>query len=163
MSAQSGSLLIVDDEPDLRELLALTLANIAAAVHTASNGKEALEIIKTGTIDVVLSDINMPEMNGLELLAQVRDLGLDIPFIFVTGYADSTKCVQALRLGATDFLEKPFKKNQVVEIISNAMALSKAMRDVESVSEKLGASTDLVKAKESVQAAKRVMRQGTKQ
>lgn len=120
------NLLIVDDEPDLRDVLAYVLADSVKTVQMASNGKEALPIIKTGKIDVVLSDINMPEMNGLELLAEVRRQGLDTPFVFLTAYGDAEKRAEAQRLGASDFLEKPFKKPHVIAAMQKAFDQSKA-------------------------------------
>lgn len=131
MPLQSGNLLIVDDEPSILKILTLILSKSVTHIQTASNGKEALEILNSGTIYAVLSDINMPVMNGLELLFHVRDRGMDIPFVFLTAYADKEKSVEALRLGATDFLEKPFEPETVIEVIRKVLELAAAMKEVE--------------------------------
>lgn len=139
----SGTLLIVDDEADLRTILAEILKGSAREVHVAADGKEALGRIRTGSIDVVLSDINMPAMSGLELLAQVRAQGIEMPFVFLTGYGDKEKAIEALRLGATDFLEKPFDPARVINVIGKAMQLSHAMKEVEVETESLYATANL--------------------
>jgi YesN/AraC family two-component response regulator len=143
MAHLKGRLLIVDDEDGIRNILSEILREFASSVQTASNGKEALSLIKAGSVDVVLSDINMPVMSGLELLAQVRSMGMDTPFVFLTGYGDKEKAIEALRLGATDFLEKPFNPDVVIDVIGKAFELSQAMREVEEKTEKLFASLDV--------------------
>jgi FixJ family two-component response regulator len=76
-------------------------------------------------------------MSGLELLAHVRSMGMDTPFVFLTGHADKEKSIEALRLGATDFLEKPCDPPVVIEVIRKAMELSRAMLEVEKETEML--------------------------
>lgn len=143
MALLKGRLLIVDDEDGIRNILSEILRESASSIQTASNGKEALSLIKAGLVDVVLSDINMPVTSGLELLAQVRSIGMETPFVFLTGYGDKEKAIEALRLGATDFLEKPFNPDFVIEVIRKAFELSQAMREVEEKTEKLFASLDV--------------------
>ena len=138
-----GHLLIVDDEEDIQEILSEMLSKSAAIIRTASNGHEALSIIKSGAVDAVLSDINMPDMNGLELLFQIRNLHMDVPFVFLTGYADKVKSVEALRLGATDFLEKPFEQETVIEVMRKALELGIAIKDVAAETETLYMSQNI--------------------
>jgi CheY-like chemotaxis protein len=143
MNSAKGSLLIVEDEARIREILSEILAEYSTQVQVASNGKEALGLIKAGTVDVILSDINMPVMNGLELLAQVRSMGMETPFVFLTAYSDKEKLTEALRLGATDFLDKPFNPPTVIEVIRKAFELSQAMKEVEQKTEELYASVNV--------------------
>ncbi len=126
-----GRLLIVDDEPGLRTILEEVLRNTVSQVETASDGKDALQKIRAGSVDVVISDINMPVMDGIELLANVRDLQIECPFIFLTGYGDKEKAVEALRLGATDFLDKPFDPDEIIAVVRKAMELALAMKEAE--------------------------------
>lgn len=91
MSKSPGTLLIVEDEEGLKKVLRDLLKKTCPRIEVASNGKEALEVIQKGEIDVVVSDLNMPIMNGLELLKNVREAGLEIPFIVLTGYGDKEK------------------------------------------------------------------------
>lgn len=137
------SLLIVDDEADLRDALAEFLGPMIGKIQVARDGIEALALIHSGEIGVVLSDINMPKMSGLELLAKMRFLGLETPFIFLSAHVDMNKAVEALRLGATDFLEKPFDPDVVLDVVSKAMELSRALKEVEAETEKLYAAANI--------------------
>jgi DNA-binding NtrC family response regulator len=143
MDLAKGSLLIVEDEPGIRQILSQILAKYSSNVQTASNGKEALGLIKAGNVDVILSDISMPIMNGLELLAEVRNMGMELPFVFLTAYGDKEKLIEALRLGATDFLEKPFDPPVVIDVIQKAFELSEAMKEVEQKTEELCSSLNV--------------------
>lgn len=130
MSKSPGTLLIVEDEEGLKKVLRDLLKKTCPRIEVASNGKEALEVIQKGEIDVVVSDLNMPIMNGLELLKNVREAGLEIPFIVLTGYGDKEKAIQALRLGATDFLDKPFDSAEFIQVVKKAAELTQAIREV---------------------------------
>ena len=126
-----GQLLIVDDETGIVEVLKKILKSKAQVIETAYNGVEALEKIKTGRFDAVLSDIHMPSMDGLELLQQVRNLQMETPFVFLTGFGDQEKLRRALRLGATDFLDKPFVPATLLNVVGKALQLGQAIRDSE--------------------------------
>lgn len=137
MPLPHGCLLIVDDEEDIRDILPDILKPIAKSIKTAANGKEAVALVKAGGIDAILSDINMPVMDGLEMLHSIRELGMETPVVFITGYADKDTAIEALRLGATDFLEKPFENNKVIEVASKVLLLAQALREVEIETEDL--------------------------
>lgn len=102
-----GTLLLVDDEPILLNRLKASLEEYADQVFTAENGKVALEIIDREQVHCVLCDINMPIMNGVEVLNHIRASDNDIPFIFYTGHGNKELMLEAARLGAFDFLDKP--------------------------------------------------------
>ena len=109
------NLLMVEDEPELREVLAELLEPSNIVVIPASNGKEALEIlVQRKDIDAILSDFKMPVMDGLTLLAEVRERGIETPFVLLTGFADKSNTITALRLRALDFLEKPFEPTELI-------------------------------------------------
>jgi DNA-binding NtrC family response regulator len=143
MNSKVGNLLIVDDEPGLVRILAHLLEDHAVEVHTAANAQEAFAKIRTGALDAVLSDINMPQESGLELLARVRHANLETPFVFLTGYADKEKTLEALRLGATDFLEKPFDPAVVIGTMRKALEWGYTMRMVEAETEFLYTSSEI--------------------
>lgn len=128
---KEGILLVVDDEPDLREILGMMLEPIAAQVRVAPDGREALRLLESERIDAVLSDINMPGMSGLELLAQARAGGFSTPFVMLTAFGDRENMREALRLGATDFLDKPFGHETLLETVGKALALGVAARKVD--------------------------------
>lgn len=121
-------LLIVDDEEDLRDVLAHQLKALGAEIETAENGRVALEKVKSNQYDAILSDISMPEMNGLELLSRIREAGIDTPFVFITGYGDKVKAVEALRLGAFDFLEKPWEPERLRSAVRSALDYGSKLR-----------------------------------
>lgn len=124
-------LLIADDEPLLLEAseeIANSLGNIE--VITAKNGEEALNKFMSERFDAVLSDITMPKMTGLQFLSDIRNKGYDTPFIILTGYGDKKNMAEALRLGATDFMEKPFDDENLSLILSNALDLGVAINNL---------------------------------
>lgn len=128
---ERGLILIVDDEPDLREVVAEILGELNADVVQAADGREALEILRARQVDAILSDIDMPQMNGLELLREAKRLGFELPFVFVTAFGDKNNVLEALRLGAIDFIEKPFRNEAVVDVMAKALELGLALRKVQ--------------------------------
>lgn len=110
--------LVVDDEPDLREVLSDILQSQNIQVDVADNGITALDFLyKNPGYHAVICDIKMPEMNGLECLAAATAAGIIVPFVFLTGYADKARMLQAIRLGAFDFISKPFDNNEIIEVL----------------------------------------------
>jgi DNA-binding NtrC family response regulator len=121
-------LLIVDDEPEILAVLKDQLEEDGMDIQTASAGKQALELCERESFDAILSDLNMPQMDGLKFLKNLRDRGNQTPFVVLTGYADKDKAVQALKLGAFDFLEKPWSSEQLEEVVSKALELGMHIR-----------------------------------
>ena len=92
--------LVADDEQSMREFLEYLLEKEGYEVETAGDGREALEILRRDSnFDLVISDLRMEDVDGLQLLEQIRSLDADLPFIFVTAYASSDTAIEALRLG----------------------------------------------------------------
>lgn len=108
--------LVVDDEEALRRLLARTLTAQGCRVDTASNGAEALEFVRQHDPDVVLTDLQMPGMTGLELLGHLKALRPTLEVVIMTAFADVEGAVAALRAGAYHFLTKPFQSNDFVAL-----------------------------------------------
>ena len=117
------SLLIVEDEPALREILVAGLEELGVSMTTAANGRIGMELLRQKSFDAVLSDIQMPELNGLELLLAARGAGISCPFVFLTAYGEQEFILQALRLGALDFLIKPFDLQDVVSVTGRALEI----------------------------------------
>ncbi|MFH0729719.1 MAG: HD domain-containing phosphohydrolase [Pseudomonadota bacterium] len=103
---RTDKILVVDDEEDVRGILKYGLMNAGYDCLSAASGMEALVIIEDNTIDVVVSDINMPQMTGLELVRRVKDR-YDIDFIVMTGYIEDFSYEDIIGIGATDFIQKP--------------------------------------------------------
>lgn len=120
---KSRKLLIVDDEPEIREVLKQKAELLNIDCQEANHGLEALQLLEKNEFDAILSDFNMPVMTGMELLQQMRNRGLQIPFVVITAFGDQKLVVQALKLGAFDFIEKPFELDHVFKIVESALEL----------------------------------------
>ncbi len=119
------NILIVDDEEEILEVIEcdLEIGGIldVAHIHKAMNGLEALEIVRNKPIDVVLSDINMPQMNGIEFVKKIKEEGFDRPILFLSGHGDpeTIKTVEGLTI--FKFLSKPFREKDLVSAIFEAL------------------------------------------
>jgi two-component system cell cycle response regulator len=117
----AGVILVVDDEQLPRQLFSDVLRDAGYVTHEAENGQRALEIARERPIDVVLLDIMMPGMSGLEVLAKLGELTPDSPVIIVTAHPTSDNAIAALRLGAFDFIVKGFKNEVMLTTVARAM------------------------------------------
>ncbi|SYZ74243.1 Response regulator receiver modulated metal dependent phosphohydrolase (fragment) [Candidatus Zixiibacteriota bacterium] len=116
----SVTILIVDDEPLVRSVLEQLLQRKGYSIKAVGGGREALEQLKSARIDLVVSDIRMPEMDGFELLQVVKKSFPDVGVIMMTGYGDAGSVKEALSLGADEYITKPFKGPEVSLIIERA-------------------------------------------
>ncbi|MFO7727602.1 MAG: response regulator [Desulfonatronovibrio sp.] len=107
-------ILVVDDEESLREICMDALKDEDYQVFQAENGREALEVIASNEIDLVISDLRMPVMNGLELLEKIKQKQLDVDFLVMTGFATIETAVECMKMGAADYLPKPFNINHLL-------------------------------------------------
>ncbi len=114
-------ILLVDDEPQVLKALSQTLELEGYEIVTAANGRAALSEIEPGFDGVVLTDMNMPILGGMELLKRVQSLDGDIPVILLTGHGNVALAVDAMHIGAYDFLEKPFSTDKLLDTIARAV------------------------------------------
>ena len=119
--------IVIDDEEDVRESLKQLFTLEGFEVYAMANAKEALRFISKTFQGVIISDIRMPEMDGLTFLKEVRKFNKLLPVILITGHGDIKLAVKSLKLGATDFLEKPFNPN---ELVSQVKVLSSQRQNV---------------------------------
>ena len=120
--------LIVDDEESVCRALAQTLEIEDFEVLTATNGRDALRHIEYSWPGIVITDINMPVMDGMELLREIHTIDQDLPVTMLTGHGDISVAVDAMRAGAYDFLEKPFPTDQLLEVVPMDPRVSLMMR-----------------------------------
>lgn len=113
-------ILLVDDEKAIRETLKIILEDAGYKIYTASDGFEALEIIKYSIIDILITDLKMPKMNGIELMERAVAMDSSIETIFISAYADVKSAVKAVKLGAIDYLEKSFTNEELLSTIKKA-------------------------------------------
>ena len=110
---QKSHILVVDDEELYRRALERILRRVGHSVSTARNAAEAMAVVTSGPLDLVLCDVKMPGISGLELVRQIKDVHPDLPCIVVTGYGSAESSLDALRAGAFWYLEKPFDQAQL--------------------------------------------------
>lgn len=128
--SEKMTLLLIDDEPDIIEMLFGMLDHPGHDILLANNGEEALELLKEYPVDAILSDIRMPKMGGIEMVKRVRALGLATPIVMMTGQIDHRTTLEALRAGVLDVIEKPFPRAKLVMSIERALVLGVNVRKV---------------------------------
>src|SRR6059036_716144 len=117
-----ASILIVDDELSMRQFLTHLFRREGHSVRDAQNGRDAMAILREHQIDIVISDIKMRDMGGIELLRAARELRPDLEFIMMTAFANVDAAREAFLLGAFDFIQKPFDNDLLKEIVARALA-----------------------------------------
>ncbi len=116
-----GKILVVDNESSMREFLAIVLSKEGYSVATAEDGKQALKDLEKDSFDLVLTDIRMPKMGGLELLKALKVISPETITVMMTAYASTGTAIEAMKEGAYDYLTKPFQVDEVKLIIKNAL------------------------------------------
>lgn len=129
MSELKKKIIVVDDEKSIVKFLVLMLKNSVDEILEAYNGKEAFHLLKNNPdTALVLSDIKMPVMDGLELIKKTREKGLSTPFIFFTGFGCQKYMVEALKYGAYDFIDKPNLEN-LEEVVKKCLKETQGQRE----------------------------------
>jgi EAL domain-containing protein (putative c-di-GMP-specific phosphodiesterase class I) len=123
-----GRILVVDDEDALLRAIGRKLTSVGYDVLLAADGKQAVGFLAEFTFDAIFSDIDMPKMNGIELLQTVRQSDPDVPVVLMTGNPDLKTAIQAVELGAIQYLVKPFDIGEVVKVVSRAVRLNRMAR-----------------------------------
>jgi DNA-binding NtrC family response regulator len=115
------SILVVDDELLIRDLLYDFFQQQGWTIAVAENGERALEILRTRKIDLLLTDIKMPQMDGLALTNQVRSLYPDIPVVLMTGYPSVETAVEGIKAKVEDYIIKPFNINKLFKVLKSQL------------------------------------------
>jgi len=139
-----NKILIVDDEPFNLDLLEQELADLGYSSERAGDGKQALEKIDKLNPDLVLLDYRMPEMNGIDVLREIRQRKKDLPVIMITAYGTIDVAVEAVKAGADDFVTKPFDSEHLAVVVKKALQRSELKQDVEFFADELGGRNQLV-------------------
>jgi DNA-binding NtrC family response regulator len=130
-------ILVVDDDPDIREVIEDRLESLGYDVSTASDGLECLSVLSKQTPDLILLDIEMPRMNGLDVLREIRKREIDVPVLMITAYGTVERAVQAMKAGAYDFIPKPFEPDHLSMIVQRALERDGLKKEVEVLSEEI--------------------------
>ena len=116
-----AKILVIDDERSIRSTLEDILSFEKYKVDAASDGREGLQMIGSGKYDLVLCDIKMPDIDGMEVLRQVVESDKDVPVVMISGHADIKSAVECIKFGAYDFIEKPIDLNRLLITVKNAL------------------------------------------
>lgn len=130
MTEQKCRILIVDDEKNVRRSLSVILEDAGYVTHLSETAVEAMQLIRTGNFNLCLIDIRLGELSGIDLLKKAKSEGISIPLIFMSGHASLSEAVETIRLGASDFLEKPFTSDQLLVAIEKALKLGKLEQEL---------------------------------
>ncbi|MFH1146337.1 MAG: response regulator [Pseudomonadota bacterium] len=127
-----GRILIVDDEPDMLRLFEMMIkAKTAYQVSTTINSAEVAEMVADGGFDMVITDLRMPDKDGIEIIEESREKGVDVPFVVITAYGTIESAIEAMKKGAFDYITKPFRKEQILLTIERAMKFRRLQRENE--------------------------------
>ncbi len=121
MNNHNPRILIVDDEQSLREMLTVLLQREGYQIAQAANGEEALAKIAENNVDLIISDIKMPRLTGIDLLRRIREQENDTTMIMMTAFSSTEEAVEAMKLGAYDYITKPFKNDEIRLVVKNAL------------------------------------------
>ena len=113
--------LVADDESSIRELLSKTLALAEYDVETAHDGRTALDRLRLGRYDLLIADLKMPGLDGLTLIREARRLKADLPVIIITGFSTESSAIEAVNIGVSGYLTKPFRVPQVLAAAARAL------------------------------------------
>lgn len=113
--------LVVEDDEDMRENLLRILGGAGYEVHLARNGVEAMTVLKSQPCHLVLTDLIMPGMGGLDLLTEIRRQKWDLPVVFLTAFGDRATFMKATEMGAVDFVTKPFRADSLLGLIEKIL------------------------------------------
>jgi DNA-binding NtrC family response regulator len=129
----AATILVVDDEKNIRRTLRMVLEGSGFNVLEASSSEECLEMLESKEVDLVILDVRLPQMSGIEALQRIRDEPETrrLPVLMVSGHASLAEAVQAVKLGATDFFEKPLDRDRVLVTVRNALTTWQLQHEVE--------------------------------
>ncbi len=149
------SILVVDDERSMRDFLKILLTKEGYKVETAAGGADALQLLEEHTFNLVISDIKMDGMSGLELLNEIKEQNPSLPVVMITAFASPNDAVFAMKNGAFDYISKPFNVDEIKSVIIAATSKTSELAEAKSISanfpEIIGESREMIKIFEMIQ------------
>ena len=149
-----SKILVIDDERSIRNALQEILEYEKFEVELAENGLEGLEKFSAGNFDIVLCDIKMPEMDGIEVLEKIFETGKDVQVIMISGHANIENAVDAIKKGAYDFIEKPLDLNRLLITVRNALDKTSLATENKVLKKKVSKAYDMVGESPAIQMVK---------
>ena len=140
MVEPNATILIVDDDKNMRPFLSLLMKGEGFKTLLASDGETALKMVRSESPDLMLLDIKMPDMDGMEVLRQAKEIDPNLPIIVITGFSQTPGAVKAIKAGAFEYFAKPFENNELVRAVHQALTEKKLERQVKELSSQLDKS-----------------------
>src|SRR5215203_2979370 len=148
-----AKLLIVDDEESYRQVLSVVFRAEGYAVETADDGRDALTHLEKNPCDVIISDVRMPDMDGIALLKAVREMSADVGIVLMTAFGTIDTAREAFKLGADDFIQKPFNNDELRLIVERAIerrAMVHENRALRTAQRKLGSTANIIGSSDAI-------------
>jgi two-component system, NtrC family, nitrogen regulation response regulator NtrX len=152
-----ANILVIDDEKSIRNTLQEVLEYESHKVDLATNGSEGLEFFEKGDYDIVLCDIKMPGMDGIEVLEKMHMLARDIPIIMISGHGNIDTAVEAIKKGAYDFIEKPLDLNRLLVTMRNATERNELVTETRVLKRKISKTYDIIGESEGIARVKEMI------
>jgi len=138
-----GKILVVEDERSMREVLKILLEGEGYTVAVAAGGVDGMGLLNKDIFDMVITDINMPKVNGFEILKKVKEISPDTIVIMITAFGNTESAIEAMQLGAYDYIHKPFKIDEIRHVVRKALEKRKLSEEVSILREKIKATYEL--------------------
>src|SRR3990172_8533365 len=152
-----AKILVIDDEKSIRNTLQEVLEYEGHKVDQATNGAEGLELFTNGDYDIVLCDIKMPGMDGIEVLEKLGQRTHDVPVIMISGHGNIDTAVEAIKKGAYDFIEKPLDLNRLLVTMRNATERNELVTETRVLKRKISKTYDIVGESEAIHKVKEMI------
>lgn len=129
VSELTGRILIVDDDPYFLRVLSRILAGENFRVKTAEGAAEAAKVLREDSFDLVISDLRLPDGDGLTILQEIRKAGSEVPVVILTAYGEVDSYLEAMNAGATEYLNKPVKSDDLISVVRTCLRQRNCARD----------------------------------
>ncbi|MBI4832954.1 MAG: response regulator [Candidatus Lindowbacteria bacterium] len=120
---ENKSILLVDDDQEFRKAMKKMFEKSGYDVTVAADGREALEILSKSSFDLIISDLRMPNLNGMELMEAIKKEKMDVPVIFITAYGEVESYMDLMNLGAFEYINKPVKGQEILSVAKRALEM----------------------------------------
>lgn len=144
----SSTVYLVDDDQSMRDAISSLVRSVGLNVETFSSAQEFLGQVRSDASACLVLDIRMPRMSGFDLQHALKEMGVDIPIIFITGHGDIPMAVKAIKSGALEFLAKPFGDEDLLEAINKALNIGHAIRESKAEIDRLKSKYDALTCRE---------------
>jgi two-component system nitrogen regulation response regulator NtrX len=151
--------LVVDDEQGIRQVLEDVLGDEGYQVTAVENGFQALEVLARETIDLVILDVWLPNMGGIDVLKRIKQDWPDVEVVVISGHANINMAVQAVKIGAFDFLEKPLSLEKTITVVENALKLEELKRENRSLKDSIFVEDEMIGQAEGMQGVRELIEQ----